>query len=89
MPGLCGIVDTGISYFDEPDKFILVIIIVTLFNDHAVVPCKTHSGESGALWRNVFCLHQEQLYSHNQNSNAKDLTEVLHKSVQRKKEYYK
>ena len=36
MPGLWDIVDTGVSYFDEREKCILVIIIVTLFNDHAV-----------------------------------------------------
>ena len=27
-------------YFDQPEKFILVIIIVTVFNDHAVLLIK-------------------------------------------------
>ena len=35
MSGLWGIVDTGVSYLDQPEEFLLVIIIVTLFNDHA------------------------------------------------------
>ena len=28
--------NTGVSYFDHPEKFLLVNIIVALFNDHAV-----------------------------------------------------
>ena len=36
MSGLWIIVDTGVSYLDQPEEFLLVIIIVTLFNDHAV-----------------------------------------------------
>ena len=36
--------DTGVSYFDLPDKFILVVIIVTVFNDHAVTEVTPHFG---------------------------------------------